>query len=179
VLLIDGTAKSKTVIWAEISNFGFAASSRRKLGATANATMDLIDASDGAAQLRQIKYRSNWKHGVFCICLAAIAVFFKPEHWLSICGILICWFAFNYWFELRSFRKVVADLAADIERDSAAMQKVKAAWLATNATAMDLDDVAGKVWAAEQAGLPISPGYRALLSAIRERHCRVLAVDWS
>ncbi len=142
-----------------------------------NIMMDLIDAPDGAAQLRRLKAVYSWKRGIGAVCLAALIAFLWPTDWLAVFGILICLLAIDYCFVARSFKQSMSDLATAIDRDSVAMRKIKSAWLATNASAMDLDDVAGKLQTAELAGLPISSGYRALLAAIRERRGRVLALD--
>jgi hypothetical protein len=149
---------------------------KHKFGTIAATMMARVDAHDGAERIRRHQLKFNWMHTLVCVMVSVVLIYFEPSWWPIVVIVLVTWLILKNWIErrLNRARRELADL---IELVSVSMKAIKAAWAATNSHAIELDDLSEKVKNAEAVGLKLSPGFRALLSVIRGRHDRVLAVS--
>ncbi len=153
-------------------------SKKNNFGKFTERMMTRVDDPAGAEQIRCDQLKFSWTHTLVCVIFSIVAIYIVPNWWPIVVTVLATWLFVKRSFErrLNRFRR---GLASVIEHESNAMKAIKAAWAETNSQAIELDDLSEKVKAAEAVGLKLSPGFRSLLSVIRGRHGRVLAVSRS
>lgn len=138
--------------------------------------MPLLDAPETEDKLRHYDVPFNWKHALLCVIIATTCLYFWPTWWPAIVSAVVAWLILDRWISVRWIGTKLTKTADVIKRERPPLRAIKAAWIATNSQAIDLDDLMEKIRRAENCGLQLTPGFRALLALVRERHGRVLRI---